>query len=98
MLRRYDEPLGNVVLEAWAQHIPVIASRTEGPSWFMRDYENGLMVEAEDEKAFARAIEMILSDKTLAHSVQQGGSQTLHTRYSEEAVTSAYFDLIRNHP
>ncbi len=29
------EPLGNVILESWAQGTPVVSTRSEGPQWFM---------------------------------------------------------------
>src|SRR5690606_29653952 len=42
------EPLGNVVLEAWGQGVPVVSTRSEGPEWFMREEKNGLLVEIGD--------------------------------------------------
>ncbi len=88
------EPLGNVILEAWAQGRPVVSSRSEGPLWFMRDGENGLLVDIDDHAGFASAISAILADERLARSLAEGGYRTLMAQFSEEAIARSYIDLI----
>ncbi|OLP59360.1 glycosyl transferase [Xaviernesmea oryzae] len=92
------EPLGNVILEAWAQRRPVVSSRSEGPSWFMRDGENGLLAEIENVDSFSAAIEALLADPALAARLAEGGHRTLLSQFSEEAVTGAYLDLFSRRP
>ncbi|UHS61897.1 glycosyltransferase [Agrobacterium vaccinii] len=92
------EPLGNVILEAWAQKKPVVSSKSEGPSWFMKDGENGLLAEIDDEKGFAAAIGNLLGDRALAERVAVGGHATLMQQFSEEAVASAYIELFKRKP
>ncbi len=92
------EPLGNVILEAWAQKRPVVSSRSEGPMWFMRDGENGLLVDIDDVAGFSRAIARLLSDKALAASIAEGGYRTLMQQFSEDAVCDAYIDLFKRKP
>jgi glycosyltransferase involved in cell wall biosynthesis len=92
------EPLGNVSLEAWAQQKPVVSSRSEGPTWFMRDGENGLLVDIGDTDGFARAIERLINDRQLADHVAFGGHETLMGQFSEEAVANAYIELFRRKP
>lgn len=87
------EPLGNVILEAWAQGTPVVSSRSEGPQWFMRDNENGLMVDIGDADGFARAIERIANDRTLGAALAERGHETLVGQFSKEAITDAYLRL-----
>jgi len=87
------EPLGNIVLEAWAQRVPVVATRCEGPSWYMRDGENGLLVDIGDQQGLAAAIERISQYGELARALVTGGCDTLHRQFSEEAVTGAYLRL-----
>lgn len=89
------EPLGNVVLEAWAQERPVAATRAEGPSWFMRDGENGLMVDIDDDAAMAAAIARIHSDKALAERLVAGGRKTLEEQFSQDAITDRYMAILR---
>lgn len=87
------EPLGNVILEAWAQRKPVVSSRSEGPSWFMRDGENGLFADIGDVDSFANAIRHVLNDAALAASIAAGGTSTLMGQFSEAAVAEAYIGL-----
>ena len=92
------EPLGNVILEAWAQNRPVVSSRAEGPSWFMRDGDNGLLVDVGDAQGFANAIERLIGDPALAARIASGGSRTLSTGFSEKAVANAYIELFKQKP
>lgn len=89
------EPLGNVILEAWAQKRPVVSSRSEGPNWFMRDGENGLLVDIDDTAGFSRAISQLLNDTALAAAVAEGGHKTLMSQFSEDAVAGAYLELFK---
>jgi glycosyltransferase involved in cell wall biosynthesis len=88
------EPLGNVVLEAWAQDVPVVSTRAEGPNWFMCDRENGLLVDIGDYKGFGGAVEKLRQDRELAASIVRGGRKTLTEMFSEDAIVGAYLDLI----
>lgn len=92
------EPLGNVIFEAWAQGVPVVSSRSEGPSWFMQDGENGLMVDIDDVAGYARAINQLIADKQLAKSIGVKGQATLVGQFSEEAVCNAYVELFKRKP
>jgi glycosyltransferase involved in cell wall biosynthesis len=92
------EPLGNVILEAWAQDKPVVSTLVEGPAWFMRDTENGLLVAVGDVRGFATAIERLINDAALAARVVAGGRTTLMTWFSEEAITDAYIELFKRKP
>ncbi len=92
------EPLGNVILEAWAQKKPVVSSKSEGPLWFMRDGENGLLAEIGQEESFASAIANLLNDKALTQRVAGGGYETLMNQFSEDAVASAYMELFKRKP
>ncbi|WP_104664358.1 glycosyltransferase [Ensifer adhaerens] len=87
------EPLGNVVLEAWAQGTPVVSSRSEGPQWFMRDGENGLLVDIGDADGFAQAIDRIAGDASLGERLAERGHETLMSQFSKQAITDAYLKL-----
>jgi glycosyltransferase involved in cell wall biosynthesis len=92
------EPLGNVILESWAQGTPVVSTRSEGPQWFMRDGENGLMVDIGDAEGFARAIEQIVADNFLSTRLAERGHETLVGQFSREAITDAYLQLFASKP
>lgn len=92
------EPLGNVILEAWAQRKPVISSISEGPLWFMKDAEDGLLVDIGDVQGYTNAIRRLLDDAALAEKVAAGGNGTLMGQFSEEAVVSSYLELFNRKP
>ncbi|QCI97344.1 glycosyltransferase [Agrobacterium larrymoorei] len=92
------EPLGNVILEAWAQRKPVISSKSEGPLWFMKDAEDGLLVDIGDVEGYTNAIRRLLDDAALAEKVAAGGNATLMGQFSEEAVVSSYLELFSRKP
>lgn len=92
------EPLGNVILEAWAQERPVVSSRSEGPTWFMKEGESGLFADIGDVDGFAEAIGRLLGDKELAATVARGGHEALLRQFSEDAVVDAYLDLFTRKP
>lgn len=92
------EPLGNVVLEAWAARVPVIASRSEGPSWMMTDGVDGLLHPVGDAAALVAAIARLRAEPGLGGRLAQGGSLTLETSFSRGAVTQAYIRLFAPAP
>lgn len=87
------EPLGNVILEAWGAGVPVIASRSEGPSWMMTDGADGLLYPIGDAAGLAAAIARLRSEPGLGARLVQGGHQTLERSFSRAAVTQAYIHL-----
>ena len=87
------EPLGNVILEAWAQNRPVIATRTEGPTWFMRHRMNGLLFDIGDLDGLVRAIRDLIGNPGLAQTLAAEGRRALHRQFSEDAIVEAYLKL-----
>ncbi|MBN1912400.1 MAG: glycosyltransferase [Pirellulales bacterium] len=91
------EVLGNVILEAWAQRVPVVSTRAPGPKWFMRDGQNGLLTDIGDYEGIADAIRRILDSRELADTLVAGGTKTLADQFSEEAVANAFLRLISSY-
>ncbi len=87
------EPLGNVILEAWAQKVPVVSTSSEGPKWFMQDGVDSLLVPIGDHEGFAHAITRIRNDPVLAKTLVAGSEETLASRFSRDAVVDAYMNL-----
>lgn len=90
-----SEPLGNVVLEAWAHAMPLVSTMAEGPSQLIKPRENGLLVSIDDAVGMAGAIGEILCNPNLALLLAEGGLHTLQSQYSEEAVLQQYLDFYR---
>lgn len=87
------EPLGNVVLEAWARHKPIVAAAADGPVELIRDGENGLLVALEDAEAMAAAINYILANKQGAGALAAAGYAAYQADYSEAVVVQHYLDF-----
>jgi glycosyltransferase involved in cell wall biosynthesis len=88
------EPLGNVVLEAWAQRVPVIASATEGPRALIAPDKTGLLVPIEDADALAAAIGRLARDGARRRELAEAGYAAFAAEFAEARVTAAYRDLI----
>ncbi len=92
------EPLGNVVIEAWAQGIPVVAAAAEGPSQLIEDGIDGMLVPLDDPDAMAGAINRLIEDRLLAAHVGASGRQAYEEQFTEAAVVARYlefFDKVR---
>lgn len=88
------EPLGNVVIEAWAQAKPVVAAASQGPSQLIFDGENGLLAPVDDAAALAAAINRVLGDALLAENLARTGRQAYEAQFTEQAVVRAYLDFL----
>lgn len=91
------EPLGNVVIEAWAQNRPVIATASAGPAALIRDGENGLLVPVDEPAALAAAIRRAMNDPALRGRLAQAGRLAYEASFTERAVVAQYrqfFDRI----
>lgn len=84
------EPFGNVVVNAWAHDVPVIAAASQGPGFLINDGVDGLKVPVDDAPALARAITALLLDTVLRARIVEGGRQRTASEFSEEAVVTRY--------
>ena len=67
------EPLGNVVIQAWAYGKPVIAAEAAGPKVLIRDGQDGLLVPIDDVEALALAIHRLIHDTPLREGIAAAG-------------------------
>jgi glycosyltransferase involved in cell wall biosynthesis len=84
------EPLGNVVLEAWAQGTPVVATASAGPAALIRDEQSGLLVPVDDASALAAAFKRVLSDGALRTRLADGGRAAFEESFTKDAVVKQY--------
>ncbi len=88
------EPLGIVTLEAWKAKVPVVATKSEGPSWYVKDGENGLLVDIDDADGITSAIKRVQNDMQLAKRLSIAGYQMLENTFSKEKIVDRYFELL----
>lgn len=87
------EPLGNVILEAWAQKKPVIATRNQGAVENITDGQDGLLTPIDDPKALATAINQLLTDTPHATQIAANGQERYQRQFSQKAITDQYVEL-----
>jgi glycosyltransferase involved in cell wall biosynthesis len=88
------EPLGNVVIEAWAAAKPVIACASQGPGQLIQSGVNGLLVPVDDDAALAAAIRRLLAEPETAHALAEAGRKAFQDRFTEQAVVERYLAFL----
>lgn len=87
------EPLGNVVIQAWAHGLPVVAAASQGPSALIRDGEDGLLTPIDDADALAAAVQRLLDDTDLRRRLAAKGVLRVAMEFSQAAVVHQWRDL-----
>jgi len=75
------EPFGQVIIEAMAASVAVVASNQGGPTEIIRDGVNGRLVPASDDVALARAMRELLDDATSRRRLAIAGRRTVEERF-----------------
>jgi glycosyltransferase involved in cell wall biosynthesis len=88
------EPLGNVVIEAWAAGIPVVAAAGEGPRALIKDGETGLLVAIDDAAALAEAMRRVAGDAALARRLAAAGRAAYAAEFAEARVVALYREFL----
>ena len=89
------EPLGNVVIEAWAAGLPVVATASDGPAALIEEGRDGLLVPLMGRpeggaEALADAMQRIAGDAELRARLAQGGRAAYEASFTEAAVVGRY--------
>lgn len=90
-----QETLGNVVLDAWAHKLPVVASKTQGPLSLIDHDVTGKLFDIEDVDTMVRHIESLLKSPAQAEAMVQNALDTLNLNFSEEIVVEKYMDFYK---
>lgn len=87
------EPLGNVVLEAWAHGRPVVAADSYGPGTLIEHLESGVLVPTDDAPMLAKAIRMVIDDAELAERIARRGYDIFQDQFTEASVVAQYLEF-----
>jgi glycosyltransferase involved in cell wall biosynthesis len=92
------EGLPNVLLEAMALEVPVVATRIAGIPRLIDDGANGLLVNPGSVAEMSDALGRLLADAGLRRRLGQAGRETIQTRYSfavrMERIRALYDELL----
>jgi glycosyltransferase involved in cell wall biosynthesis len=89
------EPLGNVVIEAWAQGVPVVATDSLGPGTLIEDMETGVLVPVDDGTTLGRALRHVIEDNGFRARIARQGQAVYEERFTEGIVVDRYMDFFR---
>ncbi len=87
------EPLGSVVLEGWMHRLPMVSAASQGPSWMIKDGEDGLLVPIDDAAAMAAALQGLIDDPQTAERLAQAGRSRFEKDFTEAVAVRRYLDL-----
>lgn len=79
------EPFGNVTIEAWAAHRPIVVADAAGPAATVTPEVNALMVPKDDVAALREALARVIADKALAGRLVENGARAYEAGYTRAA-------------
>jgi len=91
------EPLGNVVIQAWAHGLPVVAAASQGPTALITPGDDGLLVPIDDPDALAAAVTRLLAEPMLRARLVAAGQARVETDFSEAAVVARWKALFADY-
>jgi asparagine synthase (glutamine-hydrolysing) len=94
LLTSEKEGMPNVVMEAQALGVPVVAARTGGIPDLIEHGQSGFIVDGDDPVDFSRACISILRDGALAERMGQSGAARMQGMFSRRAMAKGYLRII----
>ncbi len=88
-----SEGMSNVILEAMAAGLPVVATHTGGAPDMIQSGSNGLLVEPGSYGQIRDAVKKVISDEPFAQKLGKQARKTIEEKYSIDIVTNQYIDL-----
>ncbi len=89
------EGMPNVVLEAMAAGLPVVATRVEGTSELLAEGQTGWLVPAKDPQALAHRIVSVMKFPDTALAVGLAAQKSVKSQFTTEAMVARYVALYR---
>jgi glycosyltransferase involved in cell wall biosynthesis len=84
------EPLGNVVIQAWAHGLPVVAAEAQGPRALIHDGDDGVLVPVDDPDALAASVRRLLAEPILRARLAAAGAARVAGEFSEGPVVAKW--------
>jgi glycosyltransferase involved in cell wall biosynthesis len=89
----HNEPLGIVILEAFAARVPVIAARAGGPLEVIEDGVDGMLVPPGDPVALAEACNRFCADAALRARLAEAARSKVEAEFNEVSVITRLADI-----
>jgi glycosyltransferase involved in cell wall biosynthesis len=95
VLPSHSEGSPNVLLEAMAANLPIVATEVGGVPEMVADNKSALLVPPNDPSSLADAIERLLADKVLAQRLATNAGTLVQTRFDPENYARALLKIYR---
>lgn len=87
------EPFGNVVVESWAQRVPLVAARSVGPAWLVEDGVDGLLFDVDAVEQLTQHIRTMIAHPELRDRMVEAGYSKLRNEFSRESIVKRYIAM-----
>jgi len=88
------EPLGNVVIQAWAHGLPIVAAASDGPAALIRGEQDGLLTPINDPAALALAARRLILDPGLRRRLAEAGQARIAEEFSAPRIVAQWRALL----
>jgi glycosyltransferase involved in cell wall biosynthesis len=95
VLPSHSEGSPNVLLEAMAENVPVVATAVGGVPEMVENNESALLVPPNDPTSLAASIERVLTDRELAQRLTKHAALLVDTRYTPENYVRSLVEIYR---
>ena len=89
----HSEGSPNVLLEAMAAGVPVVATRVGGVPEIATDGETAVLVEPRNPEAMAAAIQRMLEDESLRARLSRNARELVEEKYSPDAYRRSLVEI-----
>ncbi len=89
------EPLGNVIIQAWAHGLPVVAAMSDGPAALIRPEQDGMLVPINDVQALALAARRLILDPARRRRLVEAGQARVRDEFSAGRVVAQWRTLLQ---
>lgn len=90
-----DEGMPNVVLEAMASGLPIVATAIAGSEELVREGENGHLVPTENAPALTDALARLIAQPETRRAMGRASRERIEREYTWARVAACYLDLLR---
>ncbi len=88
------EPLGNVILEAWANGVPLVSTQSAGAEELITPEVDALLAPVHDPQALAqRILDMLHMGPDTRAAMVEAGRRTLLASHGRQTIVGAYTEL-----
>jgi len=89
------EGLGSIILEAWYNHCPMVATASQGPGELIDHEQTGLLTPIDDVDSLSAAIRQLLEQPDDAKRLSENGYKNYQEKYSETVICQQYLDFFK---